>query len=90
MANNIDADEVGGRARPAVTPGMMKLVGGGEEAREEALKNYGKALDVISVDTQIGNNLITEEMKQAAINELVDKAANLEGMDFAKAVRFFA
>ena len=86
MANNIGANEVGGRARPAVTPGMMKLVGQGDEAREETLKNFGEALDVINVDTQIGDNLITEEMKQAAINELVDKAANLQGMDFAKAV----
>ena len=86
MANNIGADEVGGRARPAVTPGMMKLVGQGDEAREEALKNFGEALDVINVDTQIGDNLITEEMKQAAIDQLVDRAANLEGMDFAKAV----
>ena len=86
MANNIGADEAGGRARPAVTPGMMKLVGQGDEAREATLKNFGEALDVINVDTQIGDNLITEEMKQAAINELVDKAANLQGMDFAKAV----
>ena len=86
MANNIDADEVAGRARPAVTPGMMKLVGGGDEGREAALKQFGQTLDVINVDTQIGNNLITEEMKQAAIDELVNKAANLEGMDFAKAV----
>ena len=61
MAYNIDADEVAGRARPAVTPGMMKLVGGGDEGREAALKQFGQTLDVINVDTQIGDNLITEE-----------------------------
>ena len=87
MANNIGADEVASRARPAVTPGMMKLVGQGDEAREQALKQFGETLDVINVDTQIGDNLITEAMKQDAINDLVNKAANMEGMDFAKAVK---
>tara|TARA_R100000315_G_scaffold17121_1_gene6007 strand:+ start:466 stop:5112 length:4647 start_codon:yes stop_codon:yes gene_type:complete len=86
IANNIGADEAAGRARPAITPGMMKLVGQGDEVREQALKEFGETLDAINVDTMIGEDLITSAMKEDAINDLVDKAANLGGMDFAKAV----
>jgi hypothetical protein len=74
-----------GRERPAITPGAEKFLMT-DDFREQTLNEIGEVMETIKFDTVIGDTVLTEADKAKAIDNLVDKAANLNGLDFGKAV----